>query len=136
MDINFQIKGIELLSCSLTTPESARQATSYVYNIKVEHKALSDKKLVFIVVTVDIRPDETAPIVGSISASIYYEIVDFEAFVKINNNELVIDPALASTLNSISISTVRGIIYSTFKGTYLHNTLLPVFSPQMLELPK
>ena len=34
------------------------------------------------------------------------------------------------TINSISISTIRGIMFSTFKGTYLHNAFLPIIDPK------
>ena len=39
---------------------------------------------------------------------------------------------LKDVLNSISISTTRGVMFSTFKGTYLHNALLPVVDARQM----
>jgi hypothetical protein len=33
-------------------------------------------------------------------------------------------------LNRISISTTRGAMFSTFKGTFLHAAILPIVDPK------
>lgn len=33
------------------------------------------------------------------------------------------------TFNSISISTMRGLMFAQFKGTFLHNAILPIIDP-------
>ena len=41
-----------------------------------------------------------------------------------------------STLNSISISTTRGMMFSAFRGTFLHNAILPLIDPAFKEEDK
>jgi hypothetical protein len=37
-------------------------------------------------------------------------------------------------LNSVSVSTVRGMMFSAFKGTFLHNAVLPVIDPKTFKV--
>ncbi len=39
-------------------------------------------------------------------------------------------------MNSISISTLRGIMFSTLKGAYLRNAILPVIDPKSFHVNK
>jgi uncharacterized protein YbbC (DUF1343 family) len=36
-------------------------------------------------------------------------------------------------LNSISLSTTRGAMFSTFKGTFLHGAVLPIIDPKQFQ---
>lgn len=40
---------------------------------------------------------------------------------------------LADILNSISISTTRGLMFSAFKETFLHNAFLPIIDPKQFS---
>ena len=40
--------------------------------------------------------------------------------------------ALAEILNSISISTTRGVMYAAFRGTFLQHAILPIVDPRQL----
>lgn len=46
-------------------------------------------------------------------------------------NSVFLPEPLILTLNSISISTLRGIIYSEFRGTFLQNATLPIIDPKV-----
>jgi hypothetical protein len=56
------------------------------------------------------------------------------SYVVVNEVKLPSDIIIA--MNSISISTIRGIMFSTFKGTYLHNAFLPVIDPKSFNVDK
>ena len=36
-------------------------------------------------------------------------------------------------LNSIALSTTRGVMFSQFRGTVLHNAILPIIAPAKFE---
>lgn len=36
------------------------------------------------------------------------------------------------TLNDIAISTVRGLMFSSFRGTFLHNAILPIVDSTLI----
>ncbi len=91
-------------------------------------------KLVYVVVHIEITNDDHSVIFGSLSVSCIYEILNFEEVIKVEPDEkLSIPQHLKDTLNLISTSTVRGIMFSTFKGTSLHGAILPIIDPKKFQ---
>ena len=132
--IEMQIKAIELLNNSIILPPNAKNPiTNFNFNLNIESKADVTKKLVFVIVNVEIKNDDQSLIIGTISVSCVYEIFNFEEAIKIEvDGRINMPPKLVETLNIISISTTRGVMFSTFKGTFLHNAFLPIIDPKML----
>jgi hypothetical protein len=50
-----------------------------------------------------------------------------------SENLAEINEAFAETLNSISISTTRGVMFSELKGTILHHAFLPIIDVKALQ---
>jgi hypothetical protein len=134
VNIEMQIKAIELLNNSIILPPNAKNPiTNFNFNLNIESKADVTKKLVFVIVNVEIKNDDQSLIIGTISVSCVYEIFNFEEAIKIEvDGKINMPPKLVETLNIISISTTRGVMFSTFKGTFLHNAFLPIIDPKML----
>jgi transcriptional regulator with XRE-family HTH domain len=134
VNIKMQIKAIELLNNSIILPPNAKNPiTNFNFNLNIESKADTSKKLVFVIVNVEIKNDDQSLIIGTISVSCVYEIFNFEEVIKIEvDGRINMPPKLVETLNIISISTTRGVMFSTFKGTFLHNAFLPIIDPKML----
>lgn len=134
VNIEMQIKAIELLNNSIILPPNAKTPiTNFNFNLNIESKADVTKKLVFVIVNVEIKNDDQSLIIGTISVSCVYEIFNFEEAIKIEvDGKINMPPKLVETLNIISISTTRGVMFSTFKGTFLHNAFLPIIDPKML----
>jgi hypothetical protein len=126
--VELQLKAIELLNSSLQLPVGQNAAiTSFNYNINIESRADAANKLVFVIVHVEIKNNDQTNVLGALSVSCIFEIVNFEEVIKTEaDGKLNIPQSLIDTLNSISISTTRGVMFSTFKGTFLHNAILPV----------
>lgn len=69
---------------------------------------------------------------GSLTSLFWYSIEDFDAVIKKNKSgKSDIPEGLKVTLNSISISTARGMLFSAFRGTALHDAILPVIDPKV-----
>lgn len=134
--VEMQLKAIELLNGSMKLPpEPNVPITNYNFNICIESKADATNKLLFVIVNVDIRNGDQSLILGSISVSCIYEIINFEELIKLNvDGKFDIPQPLVEILNSISISTVRGVMFSTFKGTFLHNAVLPIIDPKQFQI--
>jgi hypothetical protein len=136
INADIQLKAIELLSNSITPPSiSEVPLVNFNFNINIESKVDHLKKLLFIIVHVEIKCENQKYQLGSISVSCVYSIANFEEVVKIESDGRInIPQTLFETLNSISISTTRGVMYSTFKGTFLHNAFLPIVNPRGFQL--
>jgi len=133
--VNLQLKSIELLKGSISLPSVPEVSlNNFNFNINLDSKADSTNKLLFVIVSVEIRSEDQNHVLGSLAVSCIYSIVNFDEVVKIEaDGKIDIAQPLVEILNSISISTTRGVMFSTFKGTFLHNAFLPIVDPRSLQ---
>ena len=128
-NISFKLKNIEFIESSLTAINSPIGIdTIFNFNININHLINIKENLIAIKPNVEILADKNDIILGKLSASLIFEFENLENFVV--NNEVKLPTDIIVTINSISISTIRGIMFSTFKGTYLHNAFLPIIDPK------
>ncbi len=124
--VQFKLIGIQLLSKSmapLPTPNVAE--LKFFFDVKVENSIQANEKRVLVTVFVKIRHESV--FIGNLDTVLAFEIIDFDKFIKLNEQgEYEIPQALNDIIRPVSISTVRGIIYSEFRGTYLHGAIMPV----------
>ncbi|MCU0349645.1 MAG: hypothetical protein MUF43_02280 [Flavobacterium sp.] len=131
-NVEMQIRAIELLKESFNVPAVSNIAiTTINLNIRIESKADAANKLVFVIVHVEIGNEDHSIVLGEISVSCIFEIINFDEVIRIEENgKFDIPPRLIETLNVVSISTTRGVMFSTFKGTFLHGAVLPILDPK------
>jgi hypothetical protein len=82
-----------------------------------------------VVATVEILHEDKATLLASLKASCIYEIANFNDFLTKGTNQVTFPESVVVTFNSITISTVRGLMFSQFKGTHLHTAILPIIDP-------
>lgn len=129
-NIEIQIKTIEVLNFALHLPANSNiPFSNFNFNINLEIKADAPKKLVFGIVHVEIKNDKEPTILGSLTSSCIFEISNFEKVVKLSpRGKLELPSHLIEKINAVSISTTRGILFSTFKGTFLQDAVLPLMA--------
>ncbi|MBA4411561.1 MAG: hypothetical protein C0397_19345 [Odoribacter sp.] len=128
---SFLLKGIELLDVKLNhLKQPLPVQTTFHFNIGLEHQINNENKLIIVVTTVDIIHEDNETRLASIKASCIYEIANFEDFLIVGSQQVSFPDTMLITLNSISLSTVRGIMFSQFKGTFLHTAFLPIIDPK------
>lgn len=134
---NFQFKGIEILETSLNTPKTAlTESTSFSFELQVEQSVNLKNKLIIITCLIKIKNAESKEDYGHFKASCLYDIENLESHIDKKNNKANFPSEITIMLNSISISTIRGIMYGTFKGTYLNGVILPIVDPAGLQSKK
>lgn len=133
--MGIRLRGIELLDGSLMRPDDTKEdLTAFQFNLNLVHDIDREKKLVFVIVHVDMTSVKLDKLVGSLSVSHIYELEKFDEVVTIlDDNNFKLPEDLTDVLNSISISTTRGVMFSTFKGTFLHHALLPIVNPKQIQ---
>jgi len=104
-----KLRGIELLNVSLIRPEhTSKNLSTFLYNVRIVQDIDKNKKLVFIIVHVDIHSTEEKKDVGSLSVSHIYELANFEEVVTIlDEHNFKLSESVNDILNSISISKTR-----------------------------
>ena len=134
-DIQLQLKAIELLDFSINyPPKDKREGKKFNFNINLEHKINKERKLVFVITSIDIIHEDNETNLGSIKASCNFEIPNLDDFIESDQpNKINLPSETIDALNSISLSTIRGIMFSQFKGTFLHNAVLPIIDPKVFK---
>src|SRR4030042_4258852 len=124
-----------MIDFSLICPQRQKSETQgFNFNINVEHKINKDKKLVYVTVGVDIIHEDRETRLGNIKVSCHFQIPELDTFILPGQQDQINLPSnIIDLLNSVSISTLRGMMFSTFKGTYLHNAVLPVIDPKTFK---
>lgn len=127
----FQFKGIEVLDVKLSCPKQPLPAQmTFHFKIGLEQKINAENKLVIVITTVDVLHEDNETRLASLRASCIFEIANFEDFLIEGSQQVSIPDTIMVTLSSVSISTIRGIMYSQFKGTFLHSAILPIVDPK------
>lgn len=135
--VSFQLKRIELLDFCFNHPKQQIPARMvFNFEIKIEHKILADNNYIAVVVTIEINNGQRESKLGSIMVSCLFEIPELKEYIDPNNNTPKLPEEFLTTINSISISTVRGVMFSQFSGTFLHNAILPVVDPNSFVTQK
>jgi hypothetical protein len=128
-----ELKGIELLNSSLNLPPAQAKVNEFRYNINLESKADTRNKLYFVVVAVDVKNDDQTIVYGSLIVSCIFQLENFDQVIQFDaENKLNVSQQFIDLVNTISVSTVRGIMFSIFKGTFLHNAFLPIVDAEQL----
>ncbi|HCY42418.1 MAG TPA: hypothetical protein DHV48_13855 [Prolixibacteraceae bacterium] len=137
VNVNFQIKGIELLEINLNNPQiPLNLERTYNFNINIEQRINNDEKLVIVVTSVDLIHEEDKQCHASIKTSCIFFVENFQDFMVANSNQVNLPDQFIVTLNSISLSTTRGIMFSSFKGTFMHNVYMPIVNPSAFVTKK
>lgn len=124
---NIQLKGIELLNVYFNHPkQSTADFNIFHFEIKIEHKTDIEKKTVITIIDIDTFNEPGDLKLGSITASCIFEIANMSDFADLGGNTISLPNEFIDTINRITISTARGMMFSQFRGTFLHHAFLPI----------
>lgn len=131
--LNFKIDNIEINKILINPEPSLFDADKYEHRLDVEHLFNLEENIIMINVaaTVFSRRKE---LLAEVSINIFYVVENIKNFENKKEKKMEFPEDFSVALNSVSISTLRGIMFSQFRGTYLHNAFLPIVNPKSLEL--
>lgn len=133
---NYKIKieGVDLLSKNLF---HLPIDNTNMFNHQLKTQAVGDSIKNIVIVFLQVRISsisEPVTLLGEINIAMRFGIENFkEAFPKNEQDKYLIPIEVENLLKSISISTLRGIMYSEFRGTLLHNAILPIILMDSLQ---
>lgn len=133
----YQIKAIELLESGLNTPdEPLAENSTFKFDINLEHRLNNEKKLIIVVSSINIKLEKNDVLYGHLKSSCVFNVLNWEEFNDSESEQLNFSPDFLSQLNSITISSARGLLFSTFRGTVLHNAILPIIDLSTFKVTK
>ena len=137
VSVTFQLKGIELLDACLNQPkQSNADLKVFHFDIKIEHKLNTENKLFIALIDFGLFNEQIDLKPGSLTANCIFEVENMNDFMDTKTKKINLPDEFVFTLNSITISTARGIMFNQFKGTFLHNAILPIINPESFLIQK
>jgi hypothetical protein len=131
IQFTFKLLNIELLGLKLEKLKNPLDEGHQLnYQIGLEHKIDVKNELVFVgmhVNIIDIADNNYC--YGAIDTSCNFQIHNIDNFIVKKTGLVDLPQQVIVTLNSIAISTSRGIMFSELKGTHLHGAILPIIDP-------
>lgn len=130
--IQYQIIGIDLLDSSITAPPPIPPPAAmgqFELNVK-QHFALNHN-LVFVNCRVAMLDKKKETTYGSLSSSCTFEFPDLQSFF--DGKKVNLPAEVVLEINAIAVNTTRGMLFSLFRGTYLHQAIMPVIDLNTLS---
>ena len=128
--LNFQIKGVELIDLCINVPiKPLSTETVFNFDLSLEHRINPEKDSLVVACSVSVYNENKEFLLGKLSAGCLYLIKDLDHFINIDSKAPELPEPVTTTLNSVSISTTRGLMFAMFRGTFLHNAILPIVDP-------
>ena len=133
--VTYKISAIETLDLEMKHPKQQNiDFNTFHFDLKLQHRINAEKKLVFVITNITIMDKEKSNQVGYLETSCIFEVENFNDYLSSDNdNNAKFPDTFINEINSMAISTTRGIMFSEFKGTFLHKAVLPVFQTEQLQ---
>lgn len=130
--LSFNLKKIELIEKSLKS-RKLEDNTVFKYDVLLYQHVDSINSIIIVNPRVTIKDtNNESDVLAHFSVNFIFHVEDIKQFIDEKNESIKLPEMLIMTINSISISTLRGIIYSELRGTFLHHTILPIFDTKNL----
>jgi hypothetical protein len=71
-------------------------------------------------------------VIATLTVTCTFSIPNLDQY-KNSDGKLIIPNDFILLLNTVTIGTARGMMFSEFRGTFLHDAILPVIDPSQLQ---
>jgi len=135
--ITFKIVTIEILESILNQPLlPILEGANFQFDISLEQRMDTGKGLVIVICTINILNEARDQQLSRIKSSCIFAVNNLDSYTNKKSKTVDLPEEFRVNLNSISISTTRGIMFTYLKGTYLHHAILPIVNPSSFKLNK
>jgi hypothetical protein len=131
----FQLRGVELHQLIINKPlPGVPPPVNFNFDVQIESNVDASQKVIINSATISVKGDNQPGVLGSITCICFFSVTNYEEVVTMKNEaQAEINDAFAETINSITISTARGMMASELRGTYLHFAFLPIIDVKGLK---
>ncbi|WP_157963178.1 hypothetical protein [Algoriphagus litoralis] len=125
---------MEILDSCLNAPSSPLpQNPKFQFDLAIEHRINLENNLVIVICKVGIRNESKETLFGELRGSCIFFVEKLKDYFDTETNKLSLPDDFVVTLNSVTISSMRGLMFSFFRGTFLHQAVLPIIDPKSFE---
>ena len=132
--VAFSIKGIEIVNSVIKAPIEIGEISNFNFELKFRTMANPKEGILSVFSDAVIKDLGINSQVGQYSALFHYAVSDLDkVLINTEGNQFEIPQPLVTILLGISVSTLRGLMFEAFKGTFLHDAILPVIDIMALQ---
>jgi hypothetical protein len=126
--VSFTIHDIEILSKSLSIPElKDSKLPEFEFKIGLEITTdIENKHSIHIISTEIVSKENNKQCFADLKIACIYAIYNFDDVSVKMDNGISLRQDVIELFNTITIGTLRGILYSELRGTILHSAILPI----------
>jgi hypothetical protein len=127
----YQLKNITLGEFKLSAQPNDDKAKGYQFDVQIKQQIVQKDKTVIANIILGIK-DEKDTQLGSFSLFCVFEVENLRELI--NDKESL--TAFGLEINKIAIGTARGAMFVLFRGTALHEAILPIADVDDLQSDK
>jgi len=132
-EYSFSLKRIQLLEKSLGIMTRRENDDSFDFDISMKITIDQPKQLSIHMFAVKVKNKTDNRQWASLSIVCIFEIYKFDQVFKTDPTSTGLPQGLLNLLNTVVLGTMRGVMFSEFRGTALDNAILPVLDPTRFE---
>jgi hypothetical protein len=134
---NFQLQGIDVQEVTIKQPEiNLGRNPNLNFDIHLDHAVMQENQLFIAGTTITTYAQNKEHVLAVYKANCVFRIENMGQFKSAEQNSISLPEDLMKVINSISISTTRGLMFGAFAGTYLQKVVLPVIDTDAFALQK
>jgi hypothetical protein len=134
MKAELQFVSIDILERSILVPENIKEApANFNFNINVSININESDSFVIPKVSIVINEKEGGIQFGKIVVNNVIKVNNLNEFLINNGDKNSINQELINKLTETAISTTRGVMWDSFRGTFLHGAILPIIDTSQNE---
>ncbi len=128
----YRIGGMDMLSCNLAEPAPGFAPDQKMnFNVQLKHQIMEKESAIGVICMIKTTHEDSQQDLAHFSGRMVFQVDGLAQHAKKDENgQIAIPKDLINNLNGVAISTMRGVMWSTFKGTYLHRAVLPIVNPE------
>ena len=126
IEYSFALKRIALLEKNLSLKASINKTEEFTFEVALQINEKPDVSESLHIMTVKIARKGEKENIGSLTLAFTFTIPNFQEYVQIIEGKQSLPEDLTNLLNTVVVGTIRGVMFSEFRGTVLANAYLPV----------
>ncbi len=136
-NIEIQLINIEILESEIKAPtEALPNNIIFSFDITLEQRFNVEQELIFVICNITTFPQGNPENkLGRYRSSCIFKVSDLKKYIS-KDKKVSLPDNFIITINSVAISTTRGLMFSLFKGTFLQGAILPLLDPNQYKKEK
>ena len=127
-ELRIQISNIDIIEFSFKNPKRDFPIHSpFRFDFEGALNVNAEEERVIVNSKYKIYFDNETECIANAEIACTYQIANLSRVISENENE-ILPKEFINMLNSISVSTCRGVLYTLFRGTKLHSVILPIIN--------